>query len=37
LVDGAGIGSVSRRRRTLASLIDSGVAHLVNAVLGVVE
>lgn len=33
LVQGAGIGSESRRRRTFAALIDSGVAHIVNAVL----
>ena len=37
LMEGAGIGNVSRRRRTLASLIDSGVARLVNGVLRVVE
>jgi hypothetical protein len=36
LVEGAGIGRESRRRRTFAGTIDAGVAHLVNAMLGVV-
>lgn len=37
LVQGVGIGSVSRRRRTLASTIDSLVARLVNAMLRPIE
>lgn len=37
LVQGEGIGSDSRRRRTVAGLVDSAIAHLVNAVLHVLE
>jgi len=37
LVQGAGIGGVSRGRRTFAGVIDSLVARMVNAVLGVME
>ena len=36
LVEGAGIGRESRRRRTFAGIIDGGVARVVNAVLGVI-
>jgi hypothetical protein len=36
LIEGAGIGRESPRRRTFAGIIDTGVAHVVNAVLGVV-
>jgi hypothetical protein len=37
LVDGVGIGSASRRRRTFAGRIDSLVARVVNAILGPTE
>jgi hypothetical protein len=37
LVDGAGIGTNSKRRRTFAGLIDSGLARLVNAALWPLE
>ena len=37
LVQAAGIGSLSRRRRTFAGVIDSGVARVVNALLRMME
>src|SRR6266545_4093097 len=37
LVQAAGIGSLSRRRRTFAGVIDSGVGRVVNALLRMME